>query len=129
MKFQHDLPSLAREIRDDVARHLRDAGNVAEQHSRNYKGFGGTVVKSATRAQLVSPTHLRITNDNPIAPYLEDGTEPHVIEPRRAPKLVFRVGNRLVFTRKVQHPGNRAHQFVLASAEAAADHFVEEFDL
>lgn len=128
MRFTHDLPSLPREIRDDVAKALQSAGRVAEQHSRNYSGFAGFVVKSATRAQLVSPTHLRITNDNPVAHYLEDGTKPHVIEARRAPRLVFRVDGRLIATRKVNHPGNRAHQFVQGAAEAAADHFVEEFE-
>lgn len=114
------------EFRHEIAEKLQAAGRVAEEHSRATHLFGGHVVKAATRAQLVSPTQLRITNDNPVAHYLEDGTHPHVIVPRAAARLVFRVDGRLVTTRKVNHPGNRAHKFVSAAGEAAAEHFVKE---
>lgn len=114
------------EFRHEIAESLQAAGRVAEEHSRANVSFGGHVAKAATRAQLVSPTHLRISNDNPVAHYLEDGTRPHVIVPRAATRLVFRVEGRLVTTRKVNHPGTRAHKFVSEAAEAAAEHFVKD---
>lgn len=120
------LGDFADEFRHEVAEKLQESGRVAVEHSRANQSFGGHVVKAATRAQLVSPTHLRITNDSPAAHYLEEGTRPHAIVPRTAARLVFRVDGRLVTTRKVNHPGTRAHKFVTAAAEAAAEHFVKD---
>ena len=46
------------------------------------------------------------------APYVHDGTRPHVIRPRRAQALRFRVGGRTVFANVVNHPGTRARPFL-----------------
>jgi hypothetical protein len=44
----------------------------------------------------------------PQASYTNDGTRPHIIRPRRARALRFRVGGRVVYARVVHHPGTRA---------------------
>jgi Bacteriophage HK97-gp10, putative tail-component len=46
------------------------------------------------------------------APMVHDGTRPHVIRPRNAQALRFRVGGRTVFAKVVQHPGTRARPFL-----------------
>ena len=56
------------------------------------------------------------------ARYLEFGTRPHEIEPRRARALAFWLRGRLIFARRVLHPGIRpigfmreAHKALLSS--------------
>lgn len=41
-----------------------------------------------------------------------EGALPHVIEARRAPRLVFRVNGQLVFAKKVNHPGNKPNPYL-----------------
>lgn len=47
---------------------------------------------------------------NPVsyATYLEEGTRPHVIRPKRAKAIRFKVAGRTVFAQIVHHPGTKA---------------------
>jgi len=51
------------------------------------------------------------------ARFLEFGTRQHEIRPRRARALVFSIGGRIVFAKRVLHPGIRPRRFVQAVAE------------
>lgn len=42
--------------------------------------------------------------------FLDEGVRPHVIRPRRAKVLRFVVGGRVVYARKVNHPGTNKHR-------------------
>ena len=54
------------------------------------------------------------------APYVEEGTRPHTIRPRTKTVLRFKMGNRIVYAREVNHPGTRARPFLSrALAEVA----------
>lgn len=49
---------------------------------------------------------------SPLATYITGGTRPHVILPRNASVLRFEVaGGRIVFARRVNHPGTRPNPF------------------
>lgn len=62
-----------------------------------------------------------IAADVSYARYVHDGTRPHVIRPRNAQVLRFRVGTRWVFARVVHHPGTRPRPFLdRALAEVTA---------
>lgn len=54
------------------------------------------------------------------APYVHDGTRPHIIRPRRRPALRFRVGGQVVFARVVHHPGTRARPFLVRALREVA---------
>lgn len=43
--------------------------------------------------------------------YVDQGTDPHVIRPRNAKALRFTIGNKVVFAKKVNHPGTKATHF------------------
>jgi HK97 gp10 family phage protein len=52
------------------------------------------------------------------AKFVEYGTKPHVILPKRAKALRFKTkGGKWVITRKVQHPGTKANAFVKRAYE------------
>lgn len=46
------------------------------------------------------------------APFVNDGTRPHVIRPKNKQVLRFTVGNQVVFAKVVNHPGTRARPFL-----------------
>lgn len=57
----------------------------------------------------------------PYGEMLDQGTRPHVIRPRRARVLRFVSGGRVVYTRRVNHPGTRKHRGWFSRPTSAAD--------
>lgn len=53
-----------------------------------------------------------VSADAPYAAPVHQGARPHVIRPRNARVLRFEVGSRIVFARRVNHPGQRAQPFL-----------------
>lgn len=53
-----------------------------------------------------------IGSDLEYAAFVNDGTRPHIIRPRRAQALRFRIGGRIVYAKVVHHPGTRARPFL-----------------
>lgn len=62
------------------------------------------------------------TTQAPYAPYVEFGTQPHEIKPKKAGGvLAFKMNGKMVFARKVNHPGTRAQPYVIPAFEAWVD--------
>lgn len=63
-----------------------------------------------------------------IAGYLEYGTRPHVIEPTSVDGvLAFRIGGRLIFAKRVFHPGTRPIHWIEKAITETQGPFFEEF--
>jgi hypothetical protein len=60
-----------------------------------------------------------IVNTTPYARFVEGPTRPHFIRPKRAKALRFRVNGRVVFARKVLHPGTPAMPFMAPALRPA----------
>jgi len=59
-----------------------------------------------------------VSADAPYAAPVHEGAQPHVIRPRNARALRFEVeGGRVVFARRVNHPGQRAQPFLRDAAQ------------
>jgi hypothetical protein len=85
---------------------LRDTVHVRLVNGGNYRGFLG-------KSEPSEPVVI-VGSEDPIAYLHHEGTRPHVIVPRTAPMLVFwsnRAG-RVVYARKVLHPGTRPNRFL-----------------
>ncbi|MBT2490649.1 hypothetical protein J7E96_19440 [Streptomyces sp. ISL-96] len=117
------------EVRIDpgrIARLLRLRGGVAERGlrrrtervanlaERKAPGSMGDYV-SWTIEQGPKGLQGVVTCDHPAVRFVLDGTRPHVIRPRRAKALRFDMGGRMVFAKKVNHPGTRANNFLEAA--------------
>ncbi|MFH8577113.1 hypothetical protein [Streptomyces zaomyceticus] len=114
------------EVRIDqgrIARALRARGGIAERAlRRKTQKVAGIAERRApgSMGDYVSwtieegPRGLQgvITCDHPAVRYVLDGTRPHVIRPRNAKALRFDMGGRIVFAKKVNHPGTRANNFL-----------------
>lgn len=124
--FQFDASDCLRDLKT-IERRVLDVARVGL----------GTVVKVAYRSILESTLfkdrtgELRGTTDivdtgafkkrlimrAPHALFINEGTKPHVILPKNVPFLRFVVGGRVVFAKKVNHPGT-AKRPVLENAAA-----------
>ena len=63
---------------------------------------------------------VKVGSDLEYAAFVNDGTRPHIIRPRRAQVLRFTVGGRTVFAKVVHHPGTRARPFLDQAAREIA---------
>ncbi len=124
MTFQHDLDDVLRAFWELVrwstglsSELVREAARRAEELIRERaprrSGRLADSVSSEVRGNeaLVGPKV-------PYAVFIERGTRPHEIRPRSARALRFLAKGRLVFARRVWHPGIRPRFFVLRAAEA-----------
>ncbi|MEU1550199.1 hypothetical protein [Nocardia sp. NPDC005745] len=68
--------------------------------------MGHNVTTEPSRAQLVVFARARH------AAWVHDGTRPHEIRPLNAKALRFEVGGRVVFARRVWHPGYAGNPFL-----------------
>lgn len=73
-------------------------------------------LRSSIRAEPPRFFSLRgvvsVGSDLEYAGFVNDGTRPHTIRPRRAKALRFVVGGQVVYARVVHHPGTRARPFL-----------------
>lgn len=69
-------------------------------------------IRIESRRTLTLRSVYTIGSDVEYAKYVNDGTRPHIIRPRRARALRFRVGGRIVYAAVVHHPGTRARPFL-----------------
>lgn len=117
---------MSAEVRIDqgkLGRLLRARGGIAERvlrrRTERVAGFArveapgsmgdyiGTRIEDGPRG-LVGVVEC----NHPAVRFVLDGTKPHVIRPRRASALRFELGGRVVFAKRVNHPGTRANNFL-----------------
>ena len=55
--------------------------------------------------------------------FIENGTKAHIIKPKRCKALKFTSGGKVIYAKKVRHPGTKANPFL----EPALDKNIPEF--
>jgi len=121
LKAAHE--ELMKALEGEISQHLKFVGNQAAFNASRSQDIGGSVLKNSVSYRLVSPFRLKIFTKKKHASYLNDGTKPHVIRPRRKKALRFVTGGGEVrFAKKVNHPGNKAtHWFDNAIEKAITE--------
>jgi hypothetical protein len=110
------IANVAREVRAillDVKRAalLRVSNDVLRRRTGNLaRAIGRGLFRVQTRPHGVTGL-LGVGGEAYYARYLEYGTRPYTIVPRRAKALSFTVGGETIFARRVQHPGLKPHPF------------------
>ena len=73
-------------------------------------------LRASIRVERRSTLGLRqrwtVGSDVEYAPMVNDGTKPHIIRPKRAKALKFKMGGKTVYAKVVHHPGTRARPFL-----------------
>jgi len=82
-------------------------------------------LKSLIRADPVRRTgpwrlDSSVTSAAPYSAPVHEGARPHVIRPRFARALRFEIDGRVVFARRVNHPGQRAQPYLRNAVHRAA---------
>jgi hypothetical protein len=103
---QQAAPTM-RKLGRAITRTARRRVNVRSGHLRSTIGDRTTVVGPTVLTEVYATARY--------ARYIESGTRPHVIVPRRARVLRFEIGGRVVFARRVNHPGYRGSRFLSSS--------------
>jgi HK97 gp10 family phage protein len=111
-----DQAALSRTIRDASRRELEAASRQAVNRAKILAPVDTGRLRASIRVEARRTLTLRsvytIGSDVFYAPFVNDGTRPHIIRPRRGQALRFTVGGRVVFARVVHHPGTRARPFL-----------------
>lgn len=95
---------------------LEQVGNVVTHLIKSASWFPyktGNLKFGATEGAMYDDDTYRIHFDSSVAPYvtyLEEGTGPHDIFPTIKQALRFTVNGKMVFAKKVHHPGSTKHQ-------------------
>jgi len=69
--------------------------------------------------------YVRLYNAKPYAAAIDQGARPHDIFPKRGNRLVFfwQKKNKMVFAKRVKHPGNRPYRFMHGATLAMGREF------
>jgi len=85
--------------------YLADTIREADKHT-----LTGTL-KRSIGLKMLSWRSFKLYANAEYAPYLEFGTRPHVIKPVRRKALRFIVNRKVVFAKRVKHPGTKPSPF------------------
>lgn len=111
-----DRAALNRTMTDASRRELREASRQVVNRAKVLVPVRTGRLRSSIRAGQPRFFSLRgqisVGSDLEYAAFVNDGTRPHVIRPRRAKALRFVVGGSTVYAMKVNHPGARARPFL-----------------
>lgn len=111
-----DRADLRRAIRGASMRELRTVGPMVVNRAKVLAPVDTGRLRASIRGEYRRTWTLRpqftVGSDVEYAGFVNDGTRPHQIRPRNASVLRFRVGNRWVYARVVNHPGTRPRPFL-----------------
>jgi len=114
----------------DRLRHLHIAlleelqDRIYEKARKNVPVRTGLLRSSIEKGGLGNCLYVSMGNPRAYyAPYVEYGTAPHMIYPRRVRALRFEVRGKVVFAKYVRHPGTKPQYVMRRSTEEALKEF------
>jgi len=89
---------------------------------RNTPEKSGVLRRGNQSDVVASGDYGRVFNQVPYAGFVHNGTPPHVIVPKRpGGVLVFQIGGKTIFTKRVNHPGTNANPFYDRAVQQSDD--------
>ncbi len=111
-----DRADLQRVMTNASRRELKEASRQVVNRAKVLAPVRTGRLRASIRAEEPRIFSLRgsvkVGSDLEYAGFVNDGTRPHIIRPRRAQVLRFTVGGRTVFAKVVHHPGTRPRPFL-----------------
>lgn len=127
----NQLNALLRGPDGPVARRMLEDGELVKREARRLVGVSkpdpvprrgrqrrpGTLRDSIIK-RLVTTNRgvaVQVGSDDPIALLHHEGTQPHVIEANKAPRLVFWSARaaKVVYAKRVRHPGTKPNRYLV----------------
>ena len=115
--FNENSGELRSQVNDVLQRRMRQIIRLAAADARvNAPVDTGRMAQAIKEDPIVSEGPFRvvggITSHAPYSAFVHQGTAPHVIRPRNAAALRFKVGGQTIFASSVNHPGTRPRPFL-----------------
>jgi hypothetical protein len=115
-RIRLDRAELNRVMTNASRRELKEASRQVVNRAKVLAPVRTGRLRSSIRAEEPRFFSLRgkvtVGSDLEYAAMVNDGTRPHIIRPRSAQVLRFKVGGRTVFARVVHHPGTKGTHFL-----------------
>lgn len=130
--FVRELQTLSAGIRNNAGQALRAAVRASEDDAKSTTLFkdGATARLRQNIVGTVEGLTGELKASTAYAQWVESGTQPHVIEAKSGGLLRFVVAGRVIFARRVRHPGTAPRPFMQHAADVGdktLDYGIEYF--
>lgn len=107
------------QVKDLVAETILDIESEAISKTPVGKVNGGNLKSSWFINYFNAGLTGEVSNSAEYAYWVENGTSPHVIRPKKSKYLVFEGSDGMVFTKQVNHPGMKAQPMLMPAMQKA----------
>lgn len=101
----------------------QEARRVAPDRFKNRTGN----LRRSIQSRVYGPQKGKVFVGADYGYFVEAGTRPHTILPVNKKMLAFKVGGKLVFARKINHPGSRPYPFMEPAFKENTPKIVQEY--
>ena len=108
-----------------------NAQDIVADAKRKCPVDNGDLEQSIGSERISDNTFRVATNMTKLAPYgavVEYGSAPHVIKPKNGGYLKFKIGDKWIYTKEVNHPGTRAQPFFFPAVFKGRAKFTEDIE-
>lgn len=106
-----------------IKKDLRRRANNVQRRARQLVGVKTGALRQSIQVKelqtLVTPS-ISIGSQLPYALAHHEGTRPHTIDPNSERLLRFKVAGKVVYARRVQHPGTRPNPYLARALREAS---------
>ena len=124
VEVKSDYKSVAEALESGLEGLLRSFAERVVEAARS-KAPKRTGYLASQISSVVEGDSAAIYAKAPYSAYVEFGTRPHLIQPRRAKALRFEVGGEEVFATRVQHPGTAPQPYLFPAAYEAIPDLID----
>ena len=107
-----DIPNVTNMVEGKIPEVLNLVGEFVKGEAQLNCVVKTGNLKNSINHKVIGNDRVRIGTPVGYAIHVEHGTRPHTIFPKNAKALRFKIGNRIVFAKSVNHPGTQAHPFL-----------------
>lgn len=119
------LPQMGANMTARVSQAVRKSAFDIEARAKSLAPVDTGNLKGSITTDIASDgLSAEVTANADYAAPVEYGTRPHVIRPKNASMLAFKIGGVTVFAKKVNHPGTAAQPFMTPAAEQVRPSFI-----
>ena len=97
--------------REKLSKFLEESAKFVFAEARERAPVRTGKLRESISLVKVNDLHYVVGSPLDYAVFVERGTRPHIIKPKRARALRFEVGGEVVFARLVRHPGTKPNPF------------------
>jgi HK97 gp10 family phage protein len=97
--------------REKLSKFLEESAKFVFAEVREHAPVRTGKLRGSIALIKINDLHYVVGSPLEYAVFVERGTRPHIIRPKRARALRFEVGGETVFAKKVMHPGTEPQPF------------------